>query len=49
LARDPVLIDIPVVLMTGTTPAEQLSAKAVLLKPVTPDSLIETVEKYCPQ
>jgi CheY-like chemotaxis protein len=47
-SRDPVLHDIPVVVLTATPPRDLLLAKAVLLKPVEPEFLLEIVERLLP-
>ena len=47
-SRDPVLHDIPVIVLTATPPGALLLAKVVLSKPVEPEFLIEIVERLLP-
>jgi CheY-like chemotaxis protein len=47
-SSDPALLDIPVVILTGTPPLRPLPAKAILLKPVHPKELFEIIERFLP-
>ena len=45
-ARDPALLNIPVLILTGTPPPGTLATKAVLTKPVHPKELFKMIERF---
>jgi CheY-like chemotaxis protein len=47
-SRETALLDIPVVVMTGTPQLRLLWAKAILLKPVQPKELFKIIEQFLP-
>jgi CheY-like chemotaxis protein len=47
-SHDPALLDIPVLVLSGTPHLHPVSAKAVLLKPVCPKELFKTIERFLP-
>jgi CheY-like chemotaxis protein len=50
MLQDPALADIPVVVMTaaGNTLAEKVPARRVLHKPLHMDTVVEVVQRHCP-
>jgi CheY-like chemotaxis protein len=47
-SHDPALLDIPVIILTASPPAESVKASAIMRKPVRFDSLLQVVERLSP-